>query len=859
MIRRLDLDPLRRWLLAARRPLAPAVGLALFLLVAVSTSARAGERVAEAVDVPVGAGGVVDAGDAGGGGGGGTPAGVHFFREQAFVRGDANSDGAIDIADATAIFSFLFLGSAGPSCENAADTNHDATIDLSDGSFLLNWLFLGGPEPPAPGPFECGVDSSDRHLPCAAYDPCPDDLPLIAHVLNRITFGPTEELLTRIQTRADLVDYIEEQLAPPEAYDQQLDEPALFAFNQALEVGFNPNGPTPQGQSARLKSMLLADAAASRWQLFHRVAVFWNNHFHTQIGTLVNNVFGRGPIGGAAARSNAQQFAAADADASGAITEAEWLAFRVDHPGVVEFAEFRRVNQTDPSQLTLDEYLALDNVSYWKYRAGRDQLGIAADMERREYDAFRRYGFGRFLDLAEMHTKSVAQVIYLNNYENTVLAPNENAAREFFELYMLGADHVYTQRDIEELAKVFTGWSLGWHERSIYAPDDILRVRHPDAPIFAINLREPQPFQFANPAFWDDDLYTWGFHFGHPVRGSTDGHDWGRKDIFLAQYGGVDSLGNPLPPSAAVRIAANTATRTTTAAMAEFALVLDRTVSQRDCAKYISTKLIQLFVTDDLGALAKTQAMPADLVAFFDAADLDRDGEIEPSEWAEPTPDLPNGRPPAIFASLDLDDDGGISRLEYQEPDLLLDAIAAWRRSGGEIGAVLRAILLSDEFLSLKFYRAKVKDPFELFASALRGLDARPTSNQFGVAAEDLRRAGLEMFDFADPTGESELGFDWMHTVGLLERLKYVNRVANPATAADTRAVWNPGSFRTRWALSDAAKSVDFFTLLLAGGDVLDEHRELAEIAYADAPATNDARLRAAVAYLLSLPQFEKQ
>jgi len=794
-------------------------------------------------------------------GGGDTDEGptTHYFRVQAFRRGDFNVDGGIDVSDASAIFNWLFLGGQGTTCLNAGDTNKDAKIDLSDGSFLLNWLFLGGPMPAAPGPHRCGIDPEEKQLSCEMYDPCPDELPLITHVLNRITFGPTEALLTEIQTRDDLIAYLEDQLSPPPLYNQSVHEPELAALIDILEIGFNTEGATPSRQETRLPAMLFVDALVSRWQLLHKLSVFWNNHFHTQITTLRNNVFGRGPVGGGAARPNAQQFQAADADGSGGITEAEWARFREDHPGVIPYSDFARVNRNDPSQLVLEEYMALNTVSYWKYGRGAQQFGVSADMERREYDAFRRHAFDRFENLLHMHAKSVAQVIYLNNYENTVVAPNENYGREYFELFALGADHVYTQRDIEQVSKVFTAWNIGWHLKEIYEPEDILRIRHPEARIYPLNLREPRPFRFAIPQFWDDELYTWGFHFGHPQRDGSDGHDWGRKDLFLPQYGGVDSLGNSIPTSAAVRIPANIDNRTVSAAMREFDLVLAQTVAFRDCPKFISTKLIQYFVTDDLSLLARDADPTEELAELFENADLDGDEFIEREEWDEPTPDLPTGKPPEIFERLDLDGDDRISIKEYKEPDLLLAAIAAWQETNGDIGAVLRAILLSDEFLSMKFARAKVKDPFEVVTSTIRGTNAPLNLNQLYLTMLDMRLAGMEHFLFADPTGESELGFDWMHTVGLLERLKYVNRAINPATANESRAVFDPAVHRDAWSLSNAAQTVEFYTLQLLGGDILENQRLLAERAFATGGITSDVRARAALAYLLSLPQFQKQ
>jgi hypothetical protein len=75
---------------------------------------------------------------------------------QAFVRGDANNDSRVDIADAIWLLGDLFLGGPDVSCFDAADTNADGEKDVSDVAFSINYQFLGGPHPPAPFP-ACGV------------------------------------------------------------------------------------------------------------------------------------------------------------------------------------------------------------------------------------------------------------------------------------------------------------------------------------------------------------------------------------------------------------------------------------------------------------------------------------------------------------------------------------------------------------------------------------------------------------------------------------------------------------------------------------------------------------------------------
>jgi PKD repeat protein len=95
-----------------------------------------------------------------------------------FHRGDPNASGTIDLSDAIAIFTHLFLGEAYPSCLESANANNDGAIDISDGIHLLRWLFTGGPEPAPPGPTSapCGLDpdpaGSPGDLGCLAYEPC---------------------------------------------------------------------------------------------------------------------------------------------------------------------------------------------------------------------------------------------------------------------------------------------------------------------------------------------------------------------------------------------------------------------------------------------------------------------------------------------------------------------------------------------------------------------------------------------------------------------------------------------------------------------------------------------------------------
>jgi uncharacterized protein (DUF1800 family) len=87
---------------------------------------------------------------------------------------------------------------------------------------------------------------------------------------------------------------------------------------------------------------------------------------------------------------------------------------------------------------------------------GTVRLGIA----RYEADAIRPFVLGRFRDLLGAVANSWAMMVYLDNHLSTARAINENYARELMELHTLGVDGGYTQGDVEQVARAFTGWSI---------------------------------------------------------------------------------------------------------------------------------------------------------------------------------------------------------------------------------------------------------------------------------------------------------------------------------------------------------------------------------------------------------------
>ncbi len=77
----------------------------------------------------------------------------------------------------------------------------------------------------------------------------------------------------------------------------------------------------------------------------------------------------------------------------------------------------------------------------------------------RQNALFRRHAAGNFGTLLRAVARDPTMVLYLDSQSNRKGKPNENFARELLELFTLGEGH-YTETDIKEAARAFTGWSV---------------------------------------------------------------------------------------------------------------------------------------------------------------------------------------------------------------------------------------------------------------------------------------------------------------------------------------------------------------------------------------------------------------
>jgi uncharacterized protein (DUF1800 family) len=112
-------------------------------------------------------------------------------------------------------------------------------------------------------------------------------------------------------------------------------------------------------------------------------------------------------------------------------------------------------NRMLATQRPLEEKLTL----FWH---GHFATGVSkvrdARMMQRQNEMLRAKASGGLRDLLLGILRDPAMLVYLDNGENVKNRPNENFGRELLELFTMGVGH-YTERDVREAARAFTGWT----------------------------------------------------------------------------------------------------------------------------------------------------------------------------------------------------------------------------------------------------------------------------------------------------------------------------------------------------------------------------------------------------------------
>jgi len=290
----------------------------------------------------------------------------------------------------------------------------------------------------------------------AAEEPLTPDQKIV-HVLDRLGFGPRPGEVERVK-QMGLDNYLHQQLHPG-LIDDSAVEKKLTAFN-ALSMS-----------AADLMDALHADQRLAAERKKAQADAEKSKEMKPGAATTTVANQPRGPLG----------------------------KFMDDKPGehvsriAVAQLQDAKILRAVESNRQLYEVL----VDFWSnhfnidVRKGPCRVLKVID----DRDAIRPHVFGKFRDLLEASAKSPAMLFYLDNAQNSVsrqLGPgeerirarirqrvpgavpdsasngkprvvggiNENYAREIMELHTLGVDGGYTQKDVQEVARCFTGWGI---------------------------------------------------------------------------------------------------------------------------------------------------------------------------------------------------------------------------------------------------------------------------------------------------------------------------------------------------------------------------------------------------------------
>jgi uncharacterized protein (DUF1800 family) len=156
-------------------------------------------------------------------------------------------------------------------------------------------------------------------------------------------------------------------------------------------------------------------------------------------------------------------------------------------------------------------------------------------------------------------------------------------------------------------------------------------------------------------------------------------------------------------------------------------------------------------------------------------------------------------------------------------PKALVDRCAGtFSKTGGDIRETLRCVVTSQEFFSRASYRAKVKTPFEVVASALRAVNATPDPTP--RTAQLVARLGQPIFGRQTPDGWPDRGDAWMNTGAILNRINFGLSLA---------AGQIPGAQLTNWTdfaslrMQPRTQQVDAVVKSMLGGQVSPETRQV--------------------------------
>jgi uncharacterized protein (DUF1800 family) len=262
----------------------------------------------------------------------------------------------------------------------------------------------------------------------------PDDKTIV-HVLNRTGFGPEPGAVDRIR-RGGLARYLDQQLEPEKIPDS--------------------------GVVSRLSTLrTLQESSRDLAQGYFVPAMIERRRAKSAVDM---------PASGGAAMDARR-------------TPEERAAMMQEREVLAELAE-QKILRAAYSERQLQEVMVDFWFNHFNVFAGKGATRVY--LTEYERDAIRPNALGKFRSLLGATAQSPAMLFYLDNWESAapegsrpddgrharpqkartpgtpqrVRGLNENYARELMELHTLGVDGGYTQHDVQEVARAFSGWTI---------------------------------------------------------------------------------------------------------------------------------------------------------------------------------------------------------------------------------------------------------------------------------------------------------------------------------------------------------------------------------------------------------------
>jgi uncharacterized protein (DUF1800 family) len=366
-------------------------------------------------------------------------------------------------------------------------------------SFLAALLILTAPFVAA-GNEQKSKDQKKTKTPAKVASPVVAGLPVtelneteaILHALNRLTYGPRPGDVERVR-KIGLANWIEQQLNPDSIDDSQMQArlekyPTLKMSSQRLLNEF------PQPQVAARREGKTIEEYRKEQQEKQQQA---NRQMNAGMGDQ---------------QDSEATGANGDVDASGKASNITKQGYNGGDPNRSPMQAYQQIKT--PQRVTVELSMAKMDRAVFSDRQLYEQMadfwfnhfnvfaGKGADrwmMTAYERDSIRPHAMGKFEDLVAATAKSPAMMFYLDNwlsadpntpqkinYQQMRRGPfgfpqqgrfpqqqqqqqqkqkreyglNENYGRELMELHTLGVDGGYSQKDVIEVAKCFTGWTI---------------------------------------------------------------------------------------------------------------------------------------------------------------------------------------------------------------------------------------------------------------------------------------------------------------------------------------------------------------------------------------------------------------